>query len=147
MNKSKYAFTMIELVFIIVVLGILASIAIPKLAVTRDDAKISKARADIASIRSAIVSERQSRLIKGDTDWISKLSNGTGNLFTGADADKTLLMYGISRGDSTSGWVKKTGDTKYTFNLGGVNTLFTYTKADGKFDCVASDALCKKLVK
>jgi general secretion pathway protein G len=36
----REAFTMIELIFVIVILGILASVAIPKLATTRDDAKI-----------------------------------------------------------------------------------------------------------
>lgn len=41
----KNAFTMIELIFVIIILGILASVAIPKLAATRDDAKIvSKAQ-------------------------------------------------------------------------------------------------------
>jgi len=37
----KKAFTMIELVFVIVILGILASVAIPKLAATRDDAEVA----------------------------------------------------------------------------------------------------------
>jgi len=38
-NKMKRsAFTMIELVFVIVIIGILASVAIPKLAATRTDA-------------------------------------------------------------------------------------------------------------
>ena len=32
---------MIELIFVIVIIGILAAVAIPKLAATRDDAKIS----------------------------------------------------------------------------------------------------------
>jgi prepilin-type N-terminal cleavage/methylation domain-containing protein len=36
----RKAFTMVELVFVIVILGILASFAIPKLAVTRDDAEV-----------------------------------------------------------------------------------------------------------
>ncbi len=36
----KKAFTMIELVFVIVILGILASFAIPKLSATRDDAEV-----------------------------------------------------------------------------------------------------------
>ncbi len=36
----KRAFTMIELVFVIVILGILASMVIPKMAATRDDAEV-----------------------------------------------------------------------------------------------------------
>jgi len=42
----KKAFTMIELIFVIVIIGILASVAIPKLAATRDDAKISSIISD-----------------------------------------------------------------------------------------------------
>jgi len=36
----KRGFTMIELIFVIVIIGILAVIAIPKLSATRDDAKL-----------------------------------------------------------------------------------------------------------
>lgn len=34
----RYAFTMIELIFVIVILGILAAFAIPRLSLTREDA-------------------------------------------------------------------------------------------------------------
>ena len=67
---TKKAFTMIELVFVIVILGILAAVAIPRFAVTRTDAQISKGRADVASIRSGIITDRQSKLIKGITEYI-----------------------------------------------------------------------------
>lgn len=37
----RQAFTMVELIFVIVILGILAAVAIPRLNATRDDAKVS----------------------------------------------------------------------------------------------------------
>ncbi len=43
---------MIELIFVIVILGILAAVAIPKLAATRDDAKIAKGATEVAQLVS-----------------------------------------------------------------------------------------------
>ena len=47
---KRSGFTMIELIFVIVILGILASVAIPKLAATREDAKISKIDQNVATL-------------------------------------------------------------------------------------------------
>ncbi|MFV0481153.1 MAG: prepilin-type cleavage/methylation domain-containing protein [Campylobacteraceae bacterium] len=40
---------MIELIFVIVILGILAAVAIPRLAATRDDAEVTRALANFAT--------------------------------------------------------------------------------------------------
>ncbi len=135
---------MIELVFVIVVLGILATIAVPKFAATRTDAQISKGRADISSIRSAIMTERQSRLIKGDSSWISQLSKNDTTLFT----NNKLLLYGVTSGKGDGHW-ERTATNKYTFHVGGKDCTFTYNSSNGAFsEGNASDdssSICKKL--
>ena len=141
---------MIEMVFVIVVLGILASIAIPRLAATRTDAEITKGRADIASIRSAIVTERQSRLIVGLSAYVP---NGTGTYTAGGNTYKQMdngglfggvLTYPIASSAGNSGWSGTAGSGTYVYKVGGVSTTFTYNATTGTFDC-ATGTYCSDL--
>ena len=59
----KKGFTMIELIFVIVILGILASVAIPRLAGTREDAEISSA---VANLRTLVSDANVYYVTKGD---------------------------------------------------------------------------------
>ncbi|WP_404814908.1 type II secretion system protein [Campylobacter magnus] len=54
---------MIELIFVIVILGILASVAIPRLAGTREDAEISAA---VANLRTLLSDAASYYAVKGD---------------------------------------------------------------------------------
>jgi len=155
MKNSKSAFTMIELIFVIVVLGILAGVAIPKFAATRDDAQIAKGRSDIASIRSAIVTERQTRLIKGDSKFITSLHDTSVTpvaiLFDG-NGTSTLLMYGITPKNTDGHWQTNAtctgGVCTYKFKVLGVDNIFTYTQSNGIFDCNTTAApSCDQLTK
>ncbi|MCX6075710.1 MAG: prepilin-type N-terminal cleavage/methylation domain-containing protein [Campylobacterales bacterium] len=145
----KNAFTMIEMIFVIVVLGILAAIAVPKFAATRTDAEITKGRADISAIRSAIITERQARLIVGSNSYIP-IGTGTytvngatykqidnGGLFGG------LLMYPITSSATNGHWSSSASGT-YIFKVLNTDNTFTYNPADGTFTCVGT--YCSNLV-
>ena len=145
MNKSKHAFTMIEMVFVIVVLGILAAVAIPRMAATRTDAEVTKGIADVSSIRSAIVTERQSRLIIGSSSYAP---NGTGTYTVNGQTFKQMdngglfggvLMYPKANVASKNGqWSATAGSGTYVYRIGGVDTTFTYNATAGTFTCAAS---------
>ena len=54
--KMREAFTMIELIFVIVIIALLAGIAIPKFAATRNDAKVSAKAQNIMVAANEIAS-------------------------------------------------------------------------------------------
>lgn len=150
MNNKK-AFTMIELVFVIVVLGILAGIAIPRLAVSRGDAQVTTGRADVASIRSAIINERQQRLFRGNPAFIATLNPpGSATIFGGLPA-QILLQYPLTPAVAQGSWAAVGNGLNYSYSFGNSNVLpgggvanFTYVPATGVFNCAAS-AACSAL--
>jgi len=113
---KRSGFTMIELIFVIVILGILASVAIPKLAATRDDAKVSKALSEVSTVVSELGAFYTSR---GQFDALA--SN----------------MTNVSDINYTTAWNATTGTGVLTYNTPdntGVKVpcvTFTISNADG----------------
>lgn len=135
---KKTAFTMIELIFVIVILGILSAIALPKFSSVKESTDISRLKSDVASIRSAIMNERQGRIIKGDSSYLLKLTDSNSTLF-----DLVLKPYGIKAGTSSGEW-SKVDDTTYKCKVGDKENTFTYSTTDGSFKCTSGD-YCDKL--
>lgn len=52
-SMRKKAFTMLELVFILVILGILAAVAIPKISASREDARLVALKSDINTLKTS----------------------------------------------------------------------------------------------
>ena len=92
----KKGFTMIELIFVIVILGILASVAIPRLAATRTDAEVA---ATVANLRTLISDLNSYYVVKGEfpqgsngVKWseitnvyLEQAVNGNGYLMVGGE--------------------------------------------------------------
>ena len=151
----RRAFTMIELVFVIVVIGILAAIAVPKFSATRDDATLVKARTTVASIRSAISTEIQKRMMAGDYSGISNLG-GTENqqdepifdFFDGNSQNGRVLEYpphSCKTASSRGCWMR-TGSNTYRYYFSGSSESVDFQVSNNRFDCVNPNSKqCAKL--
>ena len=125
--KQREAFTVIELIFVIIVIGILSAIAIPKFAATRDDAIITRAINTIASARSALAMERQKHILKGDFVDI--------NMSTIGDNFSNILEYDVKSCNTAQcgGWHTDAASNQFIFR--GPTGDVTLTLNHNKLDC------------
>lgn len=82
--KQKNAFTMIEVIFVIVIIGILSAVAIPKLAASRDDAIATTC---INSASNFLTEVSLYYTVYGQVSLLSKMTNISIGKDTGFDTD------------------------------------------------------------
>ena len=127
----RKGFTMIELIFVIVILGVLASVAIPRLAATRDDAEVAKAATNLTTAVSDI------------TAYYTAKGN-----FSGVSRDFTKITNALTK----DGKLNVKGSTTCvevilpTTGTGG-NTATASDKVELTLKFKESDAVCKQLAK
>ena len=124
MRKHTSAFTLIELVMVIVILGILAAVAVPRFFNLSNRANVSAEQGVVGGVRAGI----QTYMANHTTNaWPSPLDSASNAACTPANACFTNVL---SQGGITDDWTKVSA-TQYT---GPAGNTFTYTPGTGNFN-------------
>lgn len=141
----KKGFTMIELIFVIVILGILAAVAIPRLAATRDDANIAKASTEIATLVNDLATYYTAQ---GSFGLLNKMSNvklsSANNKFTDV-ADGNITTNKAYYTDSTN-TASALGCISFQVSLTDGN-LTVLSESNASATCKGINEAAKNLVK
>jgi len=89
---------MIELIFVIVIIGILAAVAIPKLAATRDDAKVVK---EVQNLATCVNDFGSAYTAEGNNTYLT--DTAIQGAFTSCGATECFAFTGTSDGNLTVG--------------------------------------------
>ena len=134
---------MMELIFVIVIIGILASVALPKFGGTYEDAVIARIKSDVGAIRASIAAHYQKQILEGNNSCPPLEESTTNNqLF------EEVLDYPIPKNKGQTKWDGNGTDYNVTFTANGKKIIkFHYDGPDHncRFRCSSTDGNCSYL--
>ena len=124
MKKNKNGFTLIELIIVMVILGIMAAVAVPRYLDSISNAEESAEDAVISAIRSGLKQYANNSLYEeGRAIWPDNPFEALSEVPTGYNANDNGLENGIDQLDGVAD-----EDGEWTFDYG--NSRITHQRAD-----------------
>ena len=146
--QYRKAFTMMELVFVIVIIGILSAIAIPKFKGASDMAYDAKGQNTLSIVMSALSTERQKRILNGSFTAITDLGDAANafNKFDGGGTDILDVPISNCATGQTGCWQRVDATHyKYLFS-NSANGDAKFILQNSKLICDNDTADCNKLL-
>jgi prepilin-type N-terminal cleavage/methylation domain-containing protein len=151
----RKAFSIIEMVFVIVIISILASFIIPSFMNNKNEATSLKLKSTILAIQNGILTYHSKSILENKNIYPEKLDdvdtqNANQFLFIGYD-DFVLFTNPIistQHSNPQSGhWSKESKNIYHYWTNTTKSIRFTYSSSSGKFTCDYSLSDCQKIYK
>ena len=136
----KKSFSLLELIFVIIVVSILSSVAVSKYSNSIQKANILKLQAQVAYIREKINSNIIDQRLKANIPILDSLDNNDNELFN-------LIMKQPIKAVSNKGgnWSKDMTNTYKAWINSDEYVKFVYNSDDFTFDCDIKDKYCQEM--
>ena len=138
---DKKAFSLIEIIFVLLIMSIIITLAVSKFDTTLNSTNINKIKSDIVQIRAGINLYKNKLILQNEKTTFDTLDDNNEMLFNKVLQNPILA----SNKNSIKSW-SKISNTRYKVYVDNTNFIeFSFDTQKYTFDCDIKNTLCKEL--